>query len=391
MESAKKIRFLCIITGLDMGGAETVLLRILERIDRSRFDPHVISLTTMGEIGPRIRALGISVEALNMRSAVGCVFSYQRLVKRLKELRPNLVFTMMYHANLLGGVAARQAGVPAVWGIHNCNLSRHVNKLSTLAVSAVCARLSSSIPEIIISCSEAAKQTHIAHGYVGGKILVIPNGFDLNCFRPDEVARVEMRRELGMAASAPLVGLIGRLDVQKNHLGFIKAISVLHKKLPQAHFLMAGQGVDAGNKVLIRAASQLGVEGACHFLGQRDDIPRVMAALDVLASSSVGEAFPNAIGEAMACGVPCAVTDVGDSAYMVGNTGRIVASGDMAGLADAIAALLLLSGDERRALGDLARKRVEQYFEISRVVKRYEEVLEAAYLKGGYGRTHGAF
>jgi glycosyltransferase involved in cell wall biosynthesis len=136
--------------------------------------------------------------------------------------------------------------------------------------------------------------------------------------------------------------------------------------------VLAGQGIDASNRELMRMVEAAGVYQVTHLLGLRSDIPRLMAALDVLASSSYGEAFSNVLGEAMACSVPCAVTDVGDSAYIVGDTGRVVRSGDMLGLADAMMELLLLPAGERTALGERARKRVVEYFEISQVVKRYE-------------------
>ncbi len=138
-------------------------------------------------------------------------------------------------------------------------------------------------------------------------------------------------------------------------------------------FVLAGKGIDEVNGDLKRAMEAAGVRHVTHLLGLRSDMPRLIAALDVLvSSSSYGEAFPNALGEAMACGVPCAVTDVGDSAYIVGDTGRIVTSGDMAGLALAIESLLLLTSDERLALGKRARTRVAEHFEIGQVVKRYE-------------------
>ena len=236
-----------------------------------------------------------------------------------------------------------------------------------------CACLSHWIPDKILSCSEAARQIHVDCGYAADKLVVVPNGFDLGYFQPDPLARITVRSELNVSLDTPLVGLIGRFDPQKNHPGFIEAASLLYRRLPTVQFVLAGKGIDEANGDLIRAMEAAGVRHVTHLLGLRSDMPRLIASLDVLVSaSSYGEAFPNALGEAMACGVPCTFTDVGDSAYIVGDTGRIVTSGDMAGLALAIESLLLLTSDERLALGKRARTRVAEHFEIGQVVKRYE-------------------
>lgn len=366
-----------VITTLDTGGAQAMLLKVLEHIDRRRFSPHVISLTTTGEVGPHISALGIPVEALGMKPGWPSPFAFCRLVRRLRAIRPEVIHTWMYHPDLLGGLAARLAGISALgWGIRHSDLSRHANKVSTLAVVAACARLSHWLPKRIMANSEVARQAHVNRGYAAEKMVVVPNGFDLTRFRPDSMAKMEVRRELGVAAEAPLVGLIGRFHPQKNQLGFIDAATILHRRMPEVHFILAGKGMDSGNVALLQAAKSAGLAEVCHFLGRRNDIPRLMAALDVLASSSIGEAFPNVLGEAMACSVPCAVTDVGDSAYIVGDTGKVVASGDMTGLAAALESLLKLPLDQRRSLSEQARARVTECFEIGKVVRMYEAFYE---------------
>jgi glycosyltransferase involved in cell wall biosynthesis len=284
----------------------------------------------------------------------------------------------MYHADLLGGLATRLAGISALaWGIRNSNLDRDKTKWTTRAVVGLCATISRTLPLRILSCSEEARRAHVAIGYAAEKMCVVPNGFDLARFQPNAEVRREVRSELGLTEETPLVGLMGRFDPQKNHEGFIAAASELHRQMPQVHFLLAGRGIDPGNQMLMSAIDRAGVTANTHLLGFRDDMPRVMAALDVLASSSNGEAFPNVLGEAMACGVTCAVTDVGDSAYIVGDTGRVVAAGDMSGLAASLGALLCLTITERAALGQRARARVQSHFEIGRVVRMYEQFYES--------------
>lgn len=371
------MKVLFIITGLSTGGAEMMLLKLLERIDRRRYEPFIISLSTKGVIGSRIESLGISTEALEMRPGLPNPVLFYRLVKRIGAIQPDVVHTWMYHADLLGGLAARFAGIRAIgWAIRHSNLDRDKTKLVTRLVVYTCALVSGWVPRRIVSCSEVARQIHVAVGYAAPKMLVIPNGFDLALFQPDAPARSSVRAELGVGQDVPLVGLVGRFDPQKNHAGFFEAAGLLHRYFPEIHFVLAGKDIHQNNNILMQAVRNAGVEGVTHLLSIRTDIPRLMAALDVLVSSSYGEAFPNVLGEAMACGVPCAVTDVGDSAYIVGDTGEVVASGDMVRLAEAIKCLLALPTEERHALGVQARARIADNFEIGKVVRQYESFYE---------------
>jgi glycosyltransferase involved in cell wall biosynthesis len=230
------------------------------------------------------------------------------------------------------------------------------------------------LPTGILSCAEAARDVHVAQGYAADKMFVIPNGFDLSRFQPDSAARASVRDELRVRGDTPLVGIVSRFDPQKNHAGFLEAAGLLRRSKPDVRFVLVGAGLDTHNKMLAEVAQTHGVSDAVHWLGRREDIPRLMAALDVLASSSsFGEAFPNVLGEAMACGVPCAVTGVGDSAAIVGDTGRVVPHGDMPALAAAIGDLLALDPTQRASLGKQARMRVEEHFEIGQVARRYED------------------
>ncbi|MHB1934963.1 MAG: glycosyltransferase family 4 protein [Acidobacteriaceae bacterium] len=367
------MRIVFIITGLNTGGAEVMLLKVLERLDK-RFSPHVISLSDVGEIGLRIQALGVPVEMLGMRPGAPIPRLFLRLIGRLRAIKPGIVHTWMYHADLLGGLAARCARVPAVgWGIRCSSLDRHKTKVSTRAVIAACARLSGWVPDGILSCSAAAERVHIGKGYVADRWKVVPNGFDISLFRPDETARRSVRVELGVEQDTPLVGLIGRYDPFKNHGGFFAAIKELHDVLPAVHFLLAGRDIDPGNRELAQMIEAAGVHGVTHLLGPRKDIPRLMAALDVFASPSYAEGFPNVLGEAMASGVPSVATDVGDCAYIVGDTGKVVPPGDMSGFAKSLEGLLAMPMSQRARLGEHARARVAEHFEIGKIVRQYEQ------------------
>lgn len=371
------LRVSFVITNLATGGAETMLLKLLQQMDRTRFSPTVISLVGLGEIGPRIQALGIPVHALGMKRGVPNPLMVLRLAGLLRSLQPDVVHTWMYHSDLLGGLAARLAGCKRViWCVRHSNLSKAENKRSTLWVVKVCAWLSRCVPVQILSCSHRAKEVHAAVGYAADKLHVIPNGFDLSRFAPSESARAEVRDELGLVPDAQIVGLVARFDSQKNHFGFIEAAAQVHAQLGDVHFVLAGTDVDAANTVLNAAIAEKGLQAHMHLLGRRDDVPRLMASFDVLASSSHGEAFPNVLGEAMACGVPCVVTDVGDSADIVGNTGRVVAAGDMAGLAQGLVEVLSLSAAQKAELAVQARERVAAHYEIGHVVRLYEACYE---------------
>lgn len=370
------MRIIHVITGLDTGGAESSLHRLLSRI-APHFEPHVISLSTMGGTGYEIRRLGIPVESLGMKPGIPEPLTLVRLTRRLMALKPNVVHTWMYHADLVGGIAAHLARVPAVaWSIRNSDLSINKTKWTTRMVVRACALLSRRIPDRIVSCSSAARDIHIALGYDETRFIVIPNGFDLNRFRPDPVAFSQVRDELNIPVNTFVIGLVARFDPLKNHEGFFEAAGILHAKRPDVHFVLAGKGIEITNPRVAAWVRKMNIEGVTHLLGLREDIPRLTAAFDLATSSSWGEAFSNTVGEAMACAVPCVVTDVGDSAYTVGDTGLTVAPGDICGLAVAWEKLLGLSGEERRALGARARARVAENFSLETVVRRYEEFYE---------------
>ncbi len=334
-----------VITDLSTGGAEIMLLKLISHLDRQRFATRVISLTTSGPIGDRLEGLGVPVQALGMRPGSPDPVAVFRLAGWLRATPPALVQTWMYHADLVGGIASRLAGrAPVIWGIRNSNLDVLRSRRSTRWTVKLCAWLSRWVPRQIVSCSETARRIHVELGYTADKMVVIPNGFNLDLFCPDGSARASVRQELGISAGAKLVGLVGRFDPQKDHYSFVQAAADIQARLPEAHFLLCGDGITWENPALAGWIDAQGLREHFHLLGRREDIPRLSAALDVACSSSAyGEAFSNVLGEAMACGVPCAVTDVGDSAYIVGDTGKVVAPNDPHALAGAVVELLELS------------------------------------------------
>lgn len=363
-----------LITGLNTGGAETMLYKLLSGMDREAFEPRVVSLTDVGPVGEKIRALGVPVHALGMRRGVPDPRGAWRLTRLLKKDRPHLVQTWMYHADLLGGLAARLAGgvIPVVWGIRHSNLDPEGNKRTTIWTTRACAWLSHRLPAKIVCCSEASRRVHTALGYAAEKMVVIPNGFDLTAFKPDPEVREEVRRELGIPADALLIGLVGRFDPQKDHRNFVAAAALMSAAYPEVHYLLCGDGVSWDNHELAGWIDEVGLRQRFHLLGRREDMPRLTAALDIASSSSYGEGFPNVIGEAMACGVPCVVTDVGDSAFIVGDTGMVVPPRNPEALAQAWKKLMEMGPEGRKKLGEAARRRVLENFNLPDIVARYE-------------------
>lgn len=370
------MRVLHLITGLGAGGAEMMLYKILAHMDDKAFHNEVISLTDCGPLSQNIRSLGIPVSALGMPRGMPSPQAVFALKRHIRQVQPDVIQTWMYHADLLGGIAARLAGVPVIWNIRNAALERYAVKRSTLWTAKVCARLSHRLPARIVCCSEAAARGHIAYGYAAEKFLVIPNGFALEAYHPDAAARTEARQELGIPNDAPLIGLVARFDPAKDHVNFIRAAGLTQKSHPQVHYLLCGKEVTAENTGLTEEIAAAGIGGNCHLLGLRRDVPRLTAALDIAVSSSASEAFPNAIGEAMACGVPCVVTDVGDSAMLVGDTGRVVPRRDSQALANAWREMLDMSDEDRRHLGALARQRVETHFDIKEIALSYQKLYQ---------------
>ena len=367
------MRLVHIIAGLNVGGAERFLARLLERLP-PRFETSVISLSTIGAIGERLRASGITVSTLGVtrRSlAPGPIF---RLRDMLKESKPDIVQTWMYHADLLGGMAARWAGAPAlVWSIRHSNLSIRHNRLRTVMIARACAMLSRRMPDRILCCADIARLNHIHFGYANDKMEVLPNGFDLSRFKPAAEMRESVRREFGVPDDVHLVAMIGRFDVQKGHRMLIDAAATLRERRTQVHYLLAGQDVDDSNATLARWLSERALQSSVSLLGIRDDIPRLLAAVDALVLPSVGEGFPNVVGEAMASAVPCIASNVGDTAFLIGDTGFIVPPGNSGALANSIDRFFSMPERERQSYGVRARQRVMENFEIGAIITRYVE------------------
>jgi glycosyltransferase involved in cell wall biosynthesis len=361
-----------VITGLGAGGAEAMLVKLLGQKSFADDEIMVVSLLGSGarsaeviELGHRLEHLGIS----RSFSTWGRVFDLYRLIRTFK---PDLIHSWMYHADLVAGIVGKIAGVRhIIWSIRQSNLARDYNKKSTLLIIKACAFLSPFIPSKILSNSTVARQSHIKVGYKADKIHVIANGFDLERFAPDKALRSAFRFRHNIDETTPLVGLVARFDPVKNHAGFFEAAQIIHMTMPDVRFVLAGTDITAENQELMAMIDKAGLQQQTYLVGAQNDIASIMNGIDVLLSSAHGEAFPNVLGEAMACGTPCVATDVGDCKTIIGDTGAVVTAGAMHDLAKETIAILSLSAKKRSFLARKARMRIESHYEIGKIASDF--------------------
>jgi glycosyltransferase involved in cell wall biosynthesis len=369
------IKVMHVITTLGPAGAETMLCRIASGMDGTRFENEIVSLTRVLDLAETMQAIGVRVRTLGMKKNAPNPLLVMRLARWIRDSKPDVIHTWMYHANLVGALAARLAGdVPVVWGIHHSVLDPRIDKRRTMFVSRACVFLSRKIPHRIVCCSEASHRIHKNLGYPDEKLEVVPNGFDLEEIKPDPVARASVREELSIPPDAIVIGIAARFHPYKDHHNFIRAAARLRKQMPEVHFLLCGRDITWQNSQLARWIEAAGIRDRCQLLGVRRDMSRLFAAMDIATTASVSEAFPVAIGEAMACETPCVVTDVGDSALIVGETGMVVAPRDPHALAEAWRNLIQAGPEVRRRLGLAARRRVQQHFALPVIVERYQAI-----------------
>ncbi len=338
------------------------------------YEHEVISIGQKAEIGTQLEELGINVRALDLNSNLANPFLLFRLKKWVAASNPDAVQTWMYHGDLIGGIGTRMAGsYPLSWGIHNTVLVPGVHRRSTIWISQWSARLSKTIPDRIHCCSEASKEVHAAIGYDESKMVVIPNGTDMSLFTPNQEAGIRLRKEMDIPPEAYVIGMVARFDPAKDHENFVKAAGLLSDLCEEeVHFVLCGLGCDWDNTELAAWVDDAGIREHLHPLGLRTDIPLLMNAFDILAISSEGEAFPLVAGEAMATGVPCVVTDVGDSSIIVADTGEVVPPKDSEALAKGFAKMIQLGKEGLAEKGRQARNRIEQEYRLEVITQKYE-------------------
>ena len=371
------IRVTHVIPGLEVGGAELMLTRLANGMDRARFSNTVISLTGIGPAAEVLGSQGIQVRALGM-GRIPNPQAIARLVSWLRAESPDVVQTWLYAADFLGGLAATLAGTKAiVWNLRQLAPVQPHFAARHVWAGRACGLLSRRLPTAVVCCSEEVRRSHEALGYVRGRYAVIPNGFDLEVFGPDRAASASVRAELGVDTTTELIGMVARFDPVKGHADFFKAATLISRSKPNTHFLLSGEGMAPTNDAVASMVNAPELQGRVHLLGRRNDVPRLLAALDVAVSASHSEGFPNTVGEAMASAVPCVVTDVGGSASLVGEAGSVVPPHAPPVMANAVLFLLGLGHAGRSEVGAAARRRIELLYSLPAMIDQYSLLYES--------------
>jgi glycosyltransferase involved in cell wall biosynthesis len=380
--SDPKIKVLHLITCLSAGGAEMMLFKLLSNTDRAKFEPCVVSLMKGGILEPQIKDLGIAVFSLDMDRGKPNIISLVHLNSLFKTIKPDIIQSWMYHCNIAASIVSllSKDRRKVIWNIrHSLHDFKNEKPLTSFLIRI--GALLSFMPQKILYNSTVSRMQHESIGYRSRKGQVIPNGFDCERFKPDNVKYKELRTELDIPSNSLCVGMITRYHPMKDHANFLHAAAQLKLKFQNIKFLLVGSNVSNGNKKIVDLVKLLDLNENIHLLGERQDIPEILAGLDVLVlSSSGGEGFPNIVGEAMACAVPCVVTDVGDSAWIVADIGISVPRQNDKALANGIEQILNHSPEERSMLGMKARHRIMNEFLIETIGKKYENLYKKSIL-----------
>jgi glycosyltransferase involved in cell wall biosynthesis len=370
------VRVLHVIGSLIHGGAEALLHRIATR--PSEVEHQIVSLGPPAYYSELLERAGVRVDYLNAESAVGGLLAARRLVGIMRESGADVVQCWMYRSNVVAGLCAKAAGLPVVWGIHCSSFS----ELSMAAKAWVYlgGALAKRVPETIINCSSRSADIHAGIGYDPAVVQVVPNGYDTGVFLPDDARGHRLRAQLGIGPDVFLLGNVSRWHPQKDHRTLVEALRLFKARAPAKwHCLLVGRDVNSRNAELLELLRAADLEREVTCLGERSDVDDIMRALDLhILSSAFGEAFSNVVAEAMASGTPCLVTEVGDSGYLVGETGWVAPPRDPEGLAVLMETAMREWSDADRGTWrdrcEAARHRISANFTLARMVDAYEAI-----------------
>lgn len=361
-----------IISGIGTGGAEQMLGKILTEFNATKLlNTKAIIVLTRNDFELSIfNSLGIDIFYFNFRNILLLPFNLVKLILLIKKLNPDIVQTWMYHADLFGGICSRIAGVKnVIWGIRNSFISSNYMSKTTQFVVKVCVRLSYFIPKYILCNSIQSMKDHENAGYDCNKFKFIPNGFDINNF--NGTSSFNLRNHLNLDDNSILIGNVGRYHLQKNQIGFLKCAKLLHEIRPDIHFVMAGTNVDYNNELITEYIQEFDLSNNVHLLGIRKDLELILPNFNFLLSSSLGEAFPNIIGESMLSKVICICTDVGDCREIIGPYGLITKDSSPESMKDAIMCALNFESEYLKSMGTNARNRIIANYNIEKICNDY--------------------
>ena len=375
-EPTQTMRVVHVITGLKQGGAEAMLEKLIHTSLQCTPDwEHVVvSLGPLGTVGERLRTAGVEVHALDIRGLRTLLAGAVRVWRVLRRPgRQSLMQTWLYHADVFGGVLGKFARRPVIWNLRQTLPSLPEIKPTTRAVIRLGAKLSSWLPDAVVCCANSVAHSHVRVGYAARRCVLVDNGFDIDRMRHDSSGRAALRAHWGIADQELLIGTVGRVDPLKDHDTFLRAIEIVTRRVPAARAVLVGREVDTDSSLRSFIAAA-GMESKVRLVGERRDVAAVMSALDVFVLSSKSEGFPNVLGEAMACEVPCVSTDAGDARRVLAQDEFVAPVGDPAALAERIEAMCAVTPAARGELGARLRARIAEHFTIELAWERYRQL-----------------
>jgi glycosyltransferase involved in cell wall biosynthesis len=288
----------------------------------------------------------------------------------IRRFRPDVVYSALHMSNAVVWMSTRGTGTPLAWSLRASDAPLNLKRAAPFQF---CRAVSRSVP-LAIANSHAGREYHLRRGFRPKRFEVVPNGIDTNRFKPDADARAERRREWGVSPGQPVIGTVGRLGPVKGHEVLLEAARRVVARRPDARFVIVGDGPAPVRERLERLSTRLGLDGHVAWTGHSPDTAHLFPGFDVFCLPSLSEGFPNVVGEAMACGLDCVVTDVGDAPMIVGPTGRVVPPGDPMELAKNIIWATEHSADRD---GDARRQRIVDAFSVPRMVRETHDLLES--------------
>ena len=375
MREKQKTRVAILTRSLEVGGAEIQLSLLARNLDLDRFELIVISLYERGALVEELESAGISVIGLGKRGRWDLVGPYRHLVEILRSFNPEIVHSFLGPPNILAALAKpRLDHCRLVWGFRASNMDLARYDWSH-RVTEILQKILSRRPDRIVVNSHAGRKFSTSHGFPATLQTVIPNGIDTEKFTRDHDAGQSIRDDGGIPPASPLIGIIARLDPMKDHHTVLRAASLALASNPGLRFVCVGDGPPYVRETLQNFASSLGLDASVTWTGLRRDLPTIYSALDIATlTSAFGEGFPNAVGEAMSCQVPCAVTDVGDAAVVVGDTGIAVPPSQPDAMAAAWQSLTTEPKDQRQARAEKSRARIVEHFSVSAMIQAHADL-----------------
>lgn len=374
-----KLKILHIINALSVGGTEQMLSKLVTSMDPNHFHHYVLTLTPGGEIAKLLRAQGIAVIVVDLTHKWKIFFKLFTLIKIVKRLQPDLIHGWMYHSNLVATLLKKfnfSKSTAVVWSVRTSLVDYKEKPWFARFIIQLGKRLSQSPDRIIFNSVNSRKQ-HLHFGYNRACSIVIPNGFNTSIFKKSMSHQINFREQFQLSKRQFLIGIIARYHADKDHLTFLQAASLFQENNPNARFILVGYGIDKSNSVLVAHIESLNLDVNTLLLGQQLNPETIIPAMDIVCLSSINEAFPNIVGEAMACEVPCVATDVGDSKIIIAKTGLIVPTKSPQLLAKAWQQIADMTMDERRDLGRQAREKICTHYDIAAIVQQYEQLYYA--------------